>query len=107
MNFEYIYNIIIQKNRLQAGGAVLKNKEKKQLTSSELSFFCMQVAMVLKSGMLISDGIEWMYNDIEESNVKNALGVVLDELSNKDFIQSNGKTEYFPTYIISKSQIGS
>ncbi|MEA5094063.1 MULTISPECIES: type II secretion system F family protein [Sedimentibacter] len=86
----------------------MKNKEKKQLTSSELSFFCMQVAMVLKSGMLISDGIEWMYNDIEESNVKNALGVVLDELSNKvPLYKAMENSEYFPTYIISMSQIGS
>lgn len=108
MNFECIYNIISQKNRLQAGGVVLKNKEKKQLTSSELSFFCTQVAMVLKSGMLISDGIEWMYNDIEESNVKNALGAVMDELSNKvPLYKAMEATGYFPTYIISMSQIGS
>lgn len=86
----------------------MKNKDKKQLTSSELSFFCMQVAMVLKSGMLISDGIEWMYNDIEESRVKNALGAVMDELSNKvPLYKAMEASGYFPTYIISMSQIGS
>lgn len=42
----------------------MKNTSIKILTSSELSYFCTQVAMILKSGMLIPDGIEWMYNDI-------------------------------------------
>jgi type IV pilus assembly protein PilC len=64
--------------------------------------------MVLKSGMLISDGIEWMYNDIDESNVKIALGAVLDELSNKvPLYKAMEASGYFPTYIISMSQIGS
>lgn len=64
--------------------------------------------MVLKSGMLISDGIEWMYNDIEEGNVRDALGVVLDELSNKvPLYKAMESSGYFPTYIVSMSQIGS
>lgn len=85
----------------------MKNTSIKILTSSELSYFCTQIAMILKSGMLIPDGIEWMYNDIEEGNVKNALGVLKDELSNKvplyKAIENSG---YFPSYIINMSQIG-
>jgi len=86
----------------------MKNTTKKQLSSSELSFFCMQIAMILKSGMLISDGITWMYNDIEEGNIKNALGVLMDELSNKvPLFKAMDKSGYFPSYIINMSQIGS
>ena len=86
----------------------MKNKSSKKLSSSELSYFCTQVAMILKSGMLISDGIDWMYNDIEESNVKDALGVLKKELSGKiPLHEAMEKSEYFPSYIVNMSQIGS
>lgn len=86
---------------------MLKTTNKK-LSPSELSFFCMQIAMILKSGMLISDGIDWMYDDIKESNVKNALYSLKNQLSDKiplhEALKNSG---YFPSYIISMSQIGS
>ncbi|MFA9424148.1 MAG: type II secretion system F family protein [Sedimentibacter sp.] len=86
----------------------MKNATKKQLSSSELSFFSMQIAMILKSGMLISDGIEWMYNDIEEGNVKKSLKVLMNELSNKvPLYKAMEISGYFPSYIVSMSQIGS
>lgn len=85
----------------------MKNKSVKKLSSSELSYFCTQVAMILKSGMLIPDGIDWMYNDIEEGNVKNVLGILRDELSNKvPLYVAMENSGYFPSYIINMSQIG-
>lgn len=86
----------------------MENTSIKKLTSSELSYFCSQIAMVLKSGMLIADGIEWMYGDIEEGNVKNALKLLKDEMSNKvplHIAMTNSK--FFPSYIINMSHIGS
>ncbi len=86
----------------------MKNTSVKKLSSSELSYFCTQVAMVLKSGMLIQDGIEWMYNDIEEGRVKNALGILKDELSNRSSLHKAMESSgCFPSYIINMSQIGS
>lgn len=86
----------------------MKNKSVKKLSSSELSYFCTQVAMILKSGMLIFDGIDWMYNDIEEGNIKNVLGILRDELSNKvPLYVAMENSGCFPSYIISMSQIGS
>lgn len=80
----------------------------KKLSSIELSFFCMQVAMILKSGMLISDGIDWMHDDIKEGNVKNALSSLKSQLSNKVPLHEAMKNSgYFPSYIINMSQIGS
>jgi len=80
----------------------------KKLSSSELSFFCMQIAMVLKSGMLIKDGIEWMHDDIEEGTIKNALHSIKSRMSEKvplhDAMKDSG---YFPSYIVNMSQIGS
>ncbi len=79
----------------------------KNLSSSELSFFCLQIAMVLKSGMLISDGIEWMYEDIEEGNVKNTLYSLKIRMSEKaplhDAMKYSGR---FPSHIINMTQIG-
>ena len=84
---------------------ILKNKK---LTSSELSFFCMQIALILKSGMLISEGIDWMYNDVEEGNVKEALNVLKNELSNKvPLYTAMEKSGYFPSYVVNMSQVGS
>ena len=80
----------------------------KKLSSSELSFFCMQIAMILKAGMLIKDGIDWMHGDIEEGNVKNALYFIKSRMSEKvplhDAMKESG---YFPSYIVNMSQIGS
>ena len=86
----------------------MKKRKSKKLTSSELSFFCMQISLILKSGMLISDGINWMYNDIEESNIKDAIGILNDELSNKvPLYTAMEASGCFPAYIINMSQIGS
>lgn len=81
---------------------------KKKLSSQELSFFCMQVAMILKSGMLISDGIDWMYDDIKDGNVKDALFSLKNQLSNKVSLHEAMKNSgYFPAYLVNMSQIGS
>lgn len=80
----------------------------KKLSPSELSFFCMQIAMILKSGMLISDGIDWMYDDIIEGNVKNALYSLKTQLSDKaPLYKAMQNSGYFPSYIVNMSQIGS
>lgn len=80
----------------------------KKLTSSELSFFCTQIAMILKSGMLLSEGIDWMYADIDEGNVKNALYELKIHLSNKmPLHKAMDRSGYFPSYIINISRIGS
>lgn len=86
----------------------MKKNINKKLSSSELSFFCMQIALVLKSGILIKDGIDWMYNDIEKGNIKDALGVLKEELSKKvPLYIAMEKSGYFSDYIINMSQIGS
>ncbi|WP_313165842.1 type II secretion system F family protein [Sedimentibacter sp.] len=86
----------------------MENTSIKKLSSSELSYFCSQIAMILKSGMLIADGIEWMYNDIEEGNMKNVLKLLKDNLSNKiPLYKAMENTRFFPSYIVNMSQIGS
>ena len=79
----------------------------KELSSSELSFFCMQIAMILKSGMLISDGIDWMYDDIGEGNVKDALFSLKNRLSEKAALHTAMRDSgYFPSYIINMTELG-
>ena len=86
----------------------MKNFKNKQMSSSELSFFCMQIALILKSGMLIHEGIEWMYNDLEHGKVKDMIGNIKKELSDKISIYNvMKKTKYFPSFLINMCQIGS
>ncbi len=86
----------------------MKKTNNTKLSSSELSFFCMQIALILKSGMLISEGVYSMYNDVEEGRVKDALGILKDELSNKvPLYVAMEESGYFPSYLINMSQIGS
>lgn len=86
----------------------MKKTKINKLSSSELSFFCMQIALILKSGMLISEGVTWMYDDIEDGNVKEALSFLKEELSNKvPLYIAMEKSGYFPAYVINMSQIGS
>ncbi|WP_313344850.1 type II secretion system F family protein [Sedimentibacter sp.] len=86
----------------------MENTSIKKLSSSELSYFCSQIAMVLKSGILIADGIEWMYNDMEQGNIKNVLKLLKDNLSNKiPLYKAMESTKCFPSYIVNMSQIGS
>ena len=84
---------------------VFNNKE---LSASELSFFCMQISLILKSGMVIHDGIDWMYNDMQDSRIKKVIGDIKKELSNNEpLYEAMGKTEYFPDFLINMCQIGS
>ncbi|WP_326910351.1 type II secretion system F family protein [Sedimentibacter sp. MB31-C6] len=79
----------------------------KKLSSSELSFFCMQVALTLKSGMLIYDGISWMHDDIEEGKIKKVLGIIKQELSKGvPLYQAMNNSNFFPPYVVNMSQIG-
>nr|WP_312576768.1 type II secretion system F family protein [Sedimentibacter sp.] len=79
-----------------------------KLSSSELSFFCMQIALILKSGMLISEGVDSMYNDAEKGKMKDVLGVLKEELAGRvPLYIAMEKSGYFPAYLINMSQIGS
>ncbi len=89
-------------------GGYMKNASVNNLSSSELSYFCTQVAMILKSGMLISDGINWMYTDMEDGNIKQVLGLLRSELSGKvPLYKAMEHSGCFPPYIINMCQIGS
>lgn len=79
-----------------------------KLTSTELSYFCMQIAMVLKSGMLISEGVDWMYDDIEDGKVKDALYALKNQLAEKvPLYKAMDNSGYFPSYVINMSNVGS
>lgn len=82
--------------------------ENKKLSSSELSFFCMQTALVLKSGMLIPDGINMMYDDLDDGRVKDALYIIKEEIKNRiPLYKAMEKSNCFPSYIINMCHVGS
>jgi len=85
----------------------MKNALHKKLSSSELSFFCTQMAMILTSGMLISDGIDWMHSDLEDGRMKNILGTLKEALENKvPLYTAMEDSGCFPSHIVSMCQIG-
>jgi len=86
----------------------MKKTNNVKLSSSELSFFCMQVSLILKAGMLISEGVESVYIDIEEGRLKDALRILKDELSIRvPLYTAMEESGYFPSYMINMIQIGS
>lgn len=85
----------------------MKKTNNKMLSSSELSFFCMQIGLILKSGLLISDGIDTIYKDLEESRVKYVLKNIKENLDNKVPIYiAMEKEKCFPDYLVNMCQIG-
>ena len=78
------------------------------LSSSELAAFCLQVSIILKSGIPLHDGLSMLYEDMENANLKKMLKVVSDEVSAKKPLQDAlAKSEAFPDYMIKMVGIGS
>lgn len=85
----------------------MNKKNSKNLSSAELSFFCMQIALVLKSGMIISEGIDWMYDDLDGGRIKDAAGRIKEAMSVRAPLhEAMEKSGYFPAYMVNMSQIG-
>ncbi len=85
------------------------DKKKLVMTSEELSSFCDQVALMLDSGMTISDGIEMLAEDEEKEKAKNhpykdLLPVVEETGSLYEAMRANG--DNWPQYMMEMVGIG-
>lgn len=86
----------------------IKTANENLLSSRELAIFCEQIAMMLKSGMLIHDGIQMLVNDTSDAKRKNILQNVSDALhQNEPFDQALAASSAFPSYMIHMVSIGS
>ncbi len=86
----------------------LDPKKIRLLSSSELAAFCLQTSIILKSGIPLHDGLSMLYDDMEDTGIKNMLKVVSKEVSAKKPLQDGLiKAGVFPDYMINMVQIGS
>lgn len=85
-----------------------KSKNSKgSLDATEISMFCTQIALVLKAGIPLYDGISDVYEDLEEEKVKQAMEIVNKELcENKSLKLSIEKSNAFPEYVVNMVGIG-
>ena len=80
---------------------------KKTLTSNELSAFCSQIAMILKSGISLSEGLDIMYNDINDSEGRAILKLLRDEVEMGATLHiALDKAGNFPDYLVNMVEIG-
>lgn len=83
-------------------------KQKKEILSSgELSIFCTQISLILKSGLLIADGVDVIFQELKDSRIKNVYKVIREELNNSvPLYKAMENSGYFPGYLVSMCHVG-
>ena len=80
---------------------------KKNLPSDTLSAFCLEVSMLLKSGIPIADGMRIIIDEEKSSKGKTLLENIYDNLEmGLTFSQALKDTKSFPDYMISMVELG-
>jgi len=80
---------------------------KKALTSNELSAFCSQIAMILKSGISLAEGLDIMYNDVKDSEGKEILKLLHSEVEmGAPLHKALENVGNFPDYLVHMVEIG-
>lgn len=84
-----------------------KNSLNKPFSNTELSSFCGQMALILKSGISSVEGLELMLEDTANAEEKVILQTLLDEMAEHGSLsQALSSTELFPPYLTQMVQIG-
>lgn len=85
-----------------------KSSKVKPLSPRELSIFCEQAAMMIKSGMLLYYGMQMLAKDTEDIRIKGILEELSGRLATKEsFEDALLSTGAFPDYMIHMVAIGS
>ncbi|MDR1603567.1 MAG: type II secretion system F family protein [Gracilibacteraceae bacterium] len=83
-----------------------KNK-RKQLSPSELAIFCAQMAMILKAGVIVSEGVAVMAADAPNTEGRAILEDVYDSMeTGAVFADALLQAACFPSYMIDMVRIG-
>lgn len=84
-----------------------KLKEKNFLLSQEISVFCTQLYMIIKSGISITEGIGIMSEDSHTAFAKKVLTTIHEELEmGMPLHLALSKTSKFPEYVVTMVEIG-
>ena len=77
------------------------------LTPSEISAFCAQMSMILKSGISLTEGVEIMVDDAGSPAGREILGTILEELEiGAPLHMALTKSRMFPDYMLTMVEIG-
>ncbi|MBQ5386962.1 MAG: type II secretion system F family protein, partial [Lachnospiraceae bacterium] len=79
----------------------------RKLDNNELSYFCGQMALILKSGISALEGIDMMKDDNSSEEDKAILdNIKNDMIQNGSLFQSMENTGLFPNYMLHMVRIG-
>ena len=82
-------------------------RERDSLSPSEISAFCAQVAMLLKAGISISEGIGIICEDLKSPKGKEILRAVHEQVEiGAPLYSALAATEKFPDYVVNMVEIG-
>ena len=85
----------------------MSNASGQMLTPNELSTFCSQVAMILKSGIPVAEGISIMYEDTENAQGREIMKGILDHVEvGEPLYAALEATGRFPKYMRDMVEIG-
>ena len=84
-----------------------KDIQAKPFSNMEVSAFCGQIALILKSGISSIEGITIMMEDAPEGEEKNILEFILERMQESgNLYESLSKTGLFPSYMLHMVEIG-
>ncbi len=87
----------------------MKNRtgKAKRFSAEEISVFCDHIATLLNSGMPLYEGIDILYNEMENSRTKEVFHEIEKSLQSRmSLSQAVGKTGAFPEYMVHMVGIG-
>lgn len=84
-----------------------KQNQGKYLPAAEVSLFCQQTAMILKSGIPLYDGIEVLYKSYQDTEYGEAFGRIYEGVRDGGTLY-DGVTAagFFPDYMVHMVQVG-
>lgn len=78
-----------------------------KLTMSEKYMFCNQMAMILNSGFSLDQGIEMIYEEVDNKNIKTVLKDLLDKLDDQsNFSEALNSSQAFDDYMVNLVKVG-
>ncbi len=79
----------------------------KKLTNDEIAYFCEQLALMLESGMNLSDGLSIICEDISDKKISSVCEIMLTALNDGNTLAgSMEKSGAFPEYSVKMVKIG-
>ncbi|MEA5011517.1 MAG: type II secretion system F family protein [Angelakisella sp.] len=81
--------------------------KRKQLSNSEISAFCAQLALIIKAGISVQEGLSVMEGDTPDSGGKNILRELLEVVEEgRPFAEALRQSGSFPKYVVDMVEIG-